>query len=153
MSINAPSSLERYGILALRYFFGGHALVSGSNHFLHFIPEIFPKTPELAFRFMTSLLDSGLYDVVKIIETLCGLSLLTGCYMPLAVAIEMPVSVIVLYLSLFIAPTPRSFYTGPREVLMNGLLLTLYWGWFRTVFFTPQPAMRPFWRKSDGGAA
>lgn len=148
--MHGQSSTERWILLAIRYFFGGHALVSGLNHYFTFIPEIIPKDPEIAARFISSLIDSGLYDLVKVTEILCGLSLLTGLFMPLALALEMPITIIICYLSLFIAPTPRSLYSGPREVLFNAVLLLAYWGWFRTVFFTPKPAMRPFWRRDPG---
>jgi riboflavin transporter len=151
LGTTTPSAVERYGVLAVRYFFGGHALASGLNHYLTFVPDIMPRGPAIAVTFMGVLLQTHLYDMVKVMEILCGLSLLTGLFMPLALAMEMPVSIIVCFLSLFIAPTARSIYTGPREVVMNGFLLTMYWGYFRPVFFAPQPAMIPFWRRAPSG--
>lgn len=141
------SAKEYWILLAIRYFFGGHALVSGLNHYFLFIPEIMPRDPELAYRFMSSLVDSGMYDLVKITEIICGISLLTGRFMPLALVLEMPITVIICYLSLFMAPTVRSVYSGPRELIFNAVLLVAYWGWFRTVFFTSTPVMRPIWRR------
>ena len=143
------STLERYLLLAFRYFFGGHALISGANHYLTVIPEVMPRSPDIAVRFMSVLIDSHMYDLVKVTEILCGLSLMTGLFMPLALAMEMPVTIIICYLSLFIAPTTRSMFSGPREVFLNAVLLLAYWGYFRPVFFTARPAMRPVWRSAS----
>mgnify|MGYP001548510595 CR=1 FL=1 len=142
----SQGNAEKYIVLAARYFFGGHALVSGLNHYLTFVPDIMPRNPEIAVRFMSVLLDSHLYDVVKVIEILCGLSLLTGLFIPIGLALEMPVSVIVCYLSLFIAPVPRSIYTGPREVILNLFLLSVYWGHFKVLALQARPAWKPIWR-------
>jgi len=141
------STAERYIVLAARYFFGGHALISGLNHYLTFVPDIMPRDPEIAARFMSVLIDSHLYDVVKAIEILCGLSLLTGRFMPVALMMEMPVTVIICYLSLFIAPTARSFYSGPRELLLNLFLLASYWGYLRPIVLAARPPLRPLWRE------
>jgi hypothetical protein len=140
--------LEKYLILAVRYFFGGHALISGANHYLIIIPDIMPNHPEIAVRFMHVLIDSHLYDVVKVIEILTGLSLITGWYMPVTLMMEMPVTVIICYLSLFIAPTPRSMFSGIREVILNMFLLSSYWGYLRPLIGQPKPSLRPLWRET-----
>jgi riboflavin transporter len=137
--------LEKYVILAARYFFGGHALISGANHYLKVVPDIMPRSPEIAARFMQVLLDTHLYDLVKGIECLTGLSLLTGLFMPVALLLEMPVTVIICYLSLFIAPTPRSLYTGPRELLLNLFLLSAYWGYLKPLVSQPRPPLKTLW--------
>ena len=142
--------LEKYLILAVRYFFGGHALVSGLNHYLTIVPDVMPRDPEIAVRFMHVLLDTHLYDFVKAVEILTGISLLTGYCMPLALLLEMPVTIVICYLSLFIAPTPRSIYTGPREVIFNLFLLSTYWGYFRPMICAWRPALRPLWRAREG---
>ncbi len=137
---------ERYLLLAIRYFFGGHALVSGANHYLKIVPDIMPRDPAIAARFIGVLVDTHLYDLVKIVEILCGVSLLTGWFMPVALMMEMPVTVIICYLSLFIAPTPRSIYTGPRELILNLVLLGAYWGYLKPIVLQPRPCVSPIWR-------
>lgn len=139
-------SVETYFVLAVRYFFGGHALVSGANHYLTIVPDIMPRDPAIAVRFMSVLIDTHLYDLVKVIEILCGLSLITGRFMPVALMMEMPVTIIVCYLSLFIAPTARSLYTGPREVILNLFLLSTYWGYLRPIILQDRPPLMPIWR-------
>lgn len=137
---------EKYLLLAARYFFGGHALVSGANHYLKIVPDIMPRDPVIAARFIGVLLDTHLYDFVKAIEIVCGLSLLTGWFMPVALMMEMPVTVIICYLSLFIAPTPRSIYTGPRELILNLVLLGAYWGYLKPMVLQPRLGVAPIWR-------
>ncbi|HVW68003.1 MAG TPA: hypothetical protein VHB68_03465 [Steroidobacteraceae bacterium] len=138
--------VEKYLWLAVRYFFGGHALVSGLNHYLTVVPDVMPREPAIAARFIQVLLDTHLYDLVKGVEILTGISLLTGYCMPLALLLEMPLTVVICYLSLFIAPTPRSLYTGPREVLFNLFLLSAYWGYFKPLVWNWRPAVWPLWR-------
>jgi putative oxidoreductase len=147
MSTTGRNASEFQGplLLAARYFFGAHALISGANHYLKLLPDPMPRDPEIAARFMQVLLDTHLYDFVKVVEILTGLALLTGYVMPLALLLEMPVTVVICYLSLFIAPTPRSFYTGPREVLLNLFLLSAYWGYLRPLICQWQPPLRPLW--------
>ena len=137
---------EKYLILAARYFFGGHALISGANFFLKFLPDLAPKDPEIAVRFIHVMIDTKLYLLVKVIEVLTGLSLLSGVFMAPMLLIEMPVTVIILYLSWFIAPTPRSIYTGPRELLLNLFLLSTYWGYLKPMVCRWHTPLRPLWR-------
>jgi len=140
---------EKYIILGLRYFFGGHALMSGLNHFVQFIPEIMPKSPEVAVTFMSVLIETHLFDLIKIIEILCGLALITGYFVPLGLILEMPITVIICYLSLFIAPTARSIYTGPREVILNLLLLAVYWDQIKPFLCQPRMKVSPIWRSQS----
>lgn len=147
----APHPVEKYVVLAARYFFGGHALVSGANHYLTIVPDVMPREPEIAGRFIGVLLDTHLYDLVKVIEILVGLALISGLFVPLALMMEMPVTVIILYLSLFIAPTPRSIYTGPRELLLNLFLLSAYWGYFKPLICRWRTPLRPMWHQPTFG--
>jgi uncharacterized membrane protein YphA (DoxX/SURF4 family) len=140
-----PRVLEKYLVLALRYFFGGHTLFSGLNHFFLFIPDVVPKGTDLGARFMQVLFATHLYDGAKVIEVLAGLSIMTGLFMPIGLMIEMPVSVVILVVSVYLAPTPRSLYTGPREVILNLFLLSLYWGYFKPFFCRPRLALKPLW--------
>ena len=142
---------EKYLFLFIRYFFGAHTLVSGVNYFLvnhfgiHWLPDRSPTSPELAARFIGVLIDSHMYDFVKLVEIFTGLCLMAGIWMPVALILEMPVTVIVLYLSLFIAPTPHSLYTGPRELFFNLFMLSAYWGYFKPFVCSLNPPLKPLW--------
>ena len=55
------------------------------------IGKIPPPKPEAAQVFMGVLFDSGLLYVVKFLELLCGLALLTGFFVPLALLVLAPI--------------------------------------------------------------
>jgi len=50
-----------------------------------------PPEPEAARAFMTSLADSGLILIVKVVELLAGLALLSGFFVPLALLMLVPI--------------------------------------------------------------
>jgi uncharacterized membrane protein YphA (DoxX/SURF4 family) len=86
---------------------------------------------------MHSLLESHLYDVCKVIEIVAGAALLLGLWVPLALILEAPVTMIIFYMSVFMTGSPRTTFTGVREVILNFGLLTAYWGYFRSIFLSP----------------
>jgi uncharacterized membrane protein YphA (DoxX/SURF4 family) len=135
---------SRYLIVFVQYFFGSHALLSGSNHFLHFVPEPLP-TQALAGPFMVAIINMGLYDFIKVIEIIAGLCLLFNVWVPLAAILEMPVTVVIWYLSVITVHQPRTLYTGWRELLLNTLLLAAYAGYFLPLL-SPRLPRRELWR-------
>jgi putative oxidoreductase len=139
-------AIEKYAVLAARYYFGAHTFISGINHYLLFFPDPLPMKPEMTGRFMTVLVDSGMYDVCKGIEIVAGLLLLLGRWVPLALILEAPVTMIIFYLSIYMTGSPRTVFTGWREAVLNFGLLAAYWGYFRPIFFQPNLPLKPFWR-------
>jgi uncharacterized membrane protein YphA (DoxX/SURF4 family) len=144
--------VEKYLVLAARYFFGAHTVVSGANHYLLWFPDPLPIRPGITGRFMQVLLDSHLYDVSRAIEIVVGLALLLGAFVPLALMFELPVTVIIFYLSVFMAGTPRIIYSGWRELALNMGLLACYWGYFKPLILSPGLPLRPLWRESLGSS-
>jgi uncharacterized membrane protein YphA (DoxX/SURF4 family) len=138
-------AIEKFLILAARYYFGAHTFISGINHYLLFFPDPLPMKPEMTGRFMTVLVDSGMYDVCKGIEIVAGLLLLLGRWVPLALILEAPVTMIIFYLSIYMTGSTRTIFTGWREVVLNFGLLAAYWGYFRPIFLQPNLPLKPFW--------
>jgi hypothetical protein len=134
----------RYAVIFVQYFFGSHALLSGSNHFLHFVAEPLP-TQSLAGPFMVAIINMGLYDFIKVIEIIAGLCLLLNAWVPLAAVLEMPVTVVIWYLSVVTVHVPRTLYTGWRELILNAVLLAAYAGYFSPLL-TPRLPRRELWR-------
>ena len=67
--------------------------ITGLNGFFNFLPFPPPTTPA-AIMFMTGLVGSGyFFPFLKLVELLCGLMLLTGSFVPLALIIISPVVV------------------------------------------------------------
>jgi len=134
----------RYAIAFLRYFFGTHALVSGLNYFLHFLPDRIPADPR-GHAFVTAMIATGLFGVIKVVEVVVGLGLLTGRFVPLLLVAELPISITICGLALQ-APTPRSIISGPRELLLNLLLMVAYGQYYLPLLRSFCAEIRPLWR-------
>ena len=72
------------------YLLGLLFTVFGLNGFLHFIPQPPPANP-VAIQFLTAMSASHYMSVVFLIQLVGGVLLLTGFYVPLAIAILAPV--------------------------------------------------------------
>jgi putative oxidoreductase len=87
-----------------------------------------PPEPEAAQAFMGVLLSSGLLYLVKILELLCGLALISGFFAPLALLVLAPIIVNIAFFHAALDPSG----------LMVGVVLTALWVGnamaYRTVF-------------------
>jgi hypothetical protein len=89
---------------------------------------------------------AGLFAVIKVVETIVGVCLLTNRFVPIALVAELPISVTIFYLSTFVDGSPRSVFTGPRELFYNVFLLICYAGYYAPlVSLISSP--RPLWRR------
>lgn len=88
----------KYIPIAARYLLGLLFVIFAANFWFKFIPVPSPEEGSLAAGFMGALYLSGFLTVVKMLELLGGILLLTGRYVNLALAVLGPiVIVIVLY--------------------------------------------------------
>lgn len=85
-----------------RYLLGILFLVFGLNFWLKFIPVPSPEKGSLAAGFMGALYMSGFLTVVKMLEVLGGILLLSGRYVNLALAWLGPIVVVIGLYHLFI---------------------------------------------------
>lgn len=101
--------------------------VFGANYFFHFIPM--HEMPEAAGKFMMGLGGSGyFFPFMKTIEIVCGLLLLAGVYVPLALTVLAPIVVNIFLFHLFLAP-------GGMAVSVALLALELFVAWsYRSKF-------------------
>jgi len=90
-------------VLPFRLLFGAFWLVFGMNGFLHFFPIPAPQPEGLAF---TQALDAAGYvmPLVYATQAICGLLLLLGSYVPLALALLGPIVANILLYDLFLNP-------------------------------------------------
>jgi hypothetical protein len=138
----------RYAVVWVKYFFGVHALLSGANYFIQWHPQMVMEHP-LAGPFQHYMTEMGLFAVVKAVETIVALCLIFDVFVPVALLLEMPISVVIFYLSSFVVADPRTMWTGPREVLMNLFLLAAYGGYFLPML-KPRVPQQPLWNLSRG---
>ena len=135
----------RYIMLWIQMVFGMHSLISGSNYFLEFLPLPNVKHP-IAGPFVDSMTAMGLFDVIKIVETLVGLALIFNRFVPLALVAELPTSITIFWMSVIVVHSPRAVYTGLKEIIFNVILLAWFAGWF-THLLRPRNEGRPLWRE------
>ena len=114
-----------------RLLFGSWMISNGLMHFIHLWPQPMGSTP-LSAELTKSLIDSHLFDVVKAIEILAGISALTGFYAPLLMIVGLPVSFVVFYYG---AVINHSKGGHGYVVLGTNLIICLgYWKNYRAMF-------------------
>jgi len=101
-------------------------LVFGLNGFLSFLPQ--PPLPEAAAAFISGLASSGyIFPVIKGVEVVAAVMLLTSFMVPLALTLLAPIIVNIALFHVFLAPGL------PMVVLLLGLELYLAWS-YRAAF-------------------
>jgi len=119
----------KFAIIGARVVLGLLFVVSGLNGFFHFMPN--PEMNETITAFMVALGGTGYFMVVlKLVEVVSGLMILTGRFLPLGLILLAPVSVhifcahlfldqaglpmaiVIIVLQLFLAFAYRDSYSG-----------------------------------------
>jgi putative oxidoreductase len=119
---------------AARLFMGLIFTVFGLNFFLHFLPT--PPEPPRALAFAGALFGSGyLFPLLKSIEVTAGLLLLSGLFVPLALAVLAPVLVNIIGFHLFLAPSGL-------PIPLALLAAELYLAWTYRAAFAPMLRLR-----------
>ncbi len=91
----------KYAIIAARVILGLVFVVFGLNGFFHFIPN--PEMNEPMGSFMGALVGTGYFmAVVKFVEVVAGVMILTGRFLPLGLILLAPVSVHIFFAHLFL---------------------------------------------------
>jgi uncharacterized membrane protein YphA (DoxX/SURF4 family) len=97
-------AIRKYVPTAARLFLGLAFTVFGLNFFLHFLPM--PAAPPGAAAFAGALFASGyLFPLLKATEVVAGLLLLTGFFVPLALAVLAPILINIVGFHLFLEPS------------------------------------------------
>jgi uncharacterized membrane protein YphA (DoxX/SURF4 family) len=124
----------KYVVWFVRLVFGAWMVPAGINHFYSLFPQPMGSQP-LSMELIRALLDSGLFDIVKAVELIAGISMMTGFYVPLALVICMPISFCVFYWD-----TPlegwgsRASIFGEAVLFSNCLLCLAYIKNYRSMF-------------------
>ena len=124
----------KYAVWFVRLVFGAWMIPAGINHFYSLFPQPMGSQP-LSHELIVALLDSHLFDIVKAVELIAGLAVMTGFYLPLALVVCMPVSFCVFYWD-----TPlegwgsRASTFGEAVLICNTLLCLAYIKSYRSMF-------------------
>lgn len=137
----------KYAVWFVRLAFAAWMIPAGINHFIPLFPQPMGSQP-LSQELIVALLDSHLFDLVKIVELVAGIAVLTGFHAALAVLLCMPVSFCVFWWD---APLEgwgsRAALFGYSVLVTNVLLCIAYVRSYRSMFaLRPRPrgsAARP----------
>lgn len=110
---------------AMRLFLGLFLIANGLNFWFHFLPLNRPPS-DLANQLMDALIATRLIEMVKFVEMGAGLALLANRYVPLAMLVMTPLSVIIFWLDFVLIGTPQTIIYGvllliPQAWLMASL--------------------------------
>lgn len=86
----------KYPVWFVRLIFAAWMIPAGLNHFVPLFPQPLGTQP-LSQEWFQAMWDSHLFDLVKAVELIVGIGVLTGFYMPLALVVCMAVSFNVWY--------------------------------------------------------
>ena len=126
--------IMKYAVWFVRLVFAAWMIPAGLNHFIRIFPQPMGSQP-LSHELIVALIDSNLFTLVKAVELIVGIGVLTGFYLPLALVIGMPVAFCVWYWD-----TPLegwgsgASYFGGAVLLCNSLLCLFYVRTFRDIF-------------------
>lgn len=124
----------KHAVWFVRLVFGSWMIPAGLNHFVRLFPQPMGNQP-LSQELILALLDSHLFDLVKVVELLAGTGVMFGIYTPLALLICMPVSFCVFYWD---APLEgwgsRAARFGYGVLLCNVLLCLAWFRSYRSMF-------------------
>ena len=124
----------KYALWFVRLVFAAWMIPAGLNHFVTLFPQPMGSKP-LSHELIVALLDSHLFDLVKAVELLAGICVLTGLFTPLGLLVCMPVSFCVFYWD-----TPlegwgsRASIFGEAALLSNVILCLAYMRSYRSMF-------------------
>ena len=124
----------KYAVWLVRLVFGGWMVPAGLNHFYRLFPQPMGSEP-LSHELIVALLDSHLFDLVKLVELVAGVGVLFGLWVPLSLVVCMPVSFCVWYWD-----TPLEGWGsgaslfGEAVLICNCLLCLAYSKSYRSMF-------------------
>lgn len=140
----------KYAVWFVRLLFAAWMIPAGLNHFIPLFPQPLGNEP-LSKELFLALFDSHLFDLVKAVELIAGLSVLIGFYLPLGLVLCMPVSFCVWYWD-----TPlqgwgsRSSIYGWAVLLSNVFLCLAYVRSYSAMFALQATPKWPFQRGEAG---
>ena len=124
----------KYTVWVVRLVFAAWMIPAGINHFIPLFPQPMGSRP-LSHELIVALLDSHLFDLVKLVELLAGLSVLTGLYTPLALLVCMPVSFCVFFWDTPLEGwTSRAAIFGCSVLFCNVVLCLAHLDCYRAMF-------------------
>lgn len=120
-------------VYAAQFFFGGWFIAHGLNQWLEFFPRPKGSSP-IARELIMALNNSGLFDLVKIMEVITGTLMLANRFVPLAIVGAFPVAFSIAHLNIISNPDPMSKIAGVVSILLLGVIAVGYLDKFLPMF-------------------
>ncbi|MFC7050223.1 DoxX family protein [Emcibacter nanhaiensis] len=137
----------RWSVHILRTLFGAWNLFFGLVFFFEFIPQPMGHG-EMTPYLNQTLIDTHLFHVVKVIEIIVGILLLTNRAVPLALCVYFPVTVVIYIVNMYL----EEFAAGPFIAIIY-LAVHLFLFWAYRSYYLPMLAWRaeinPFKSQKD----
>ena len=116
----------KYAIWVVRFWYAGWMIPAGLEHFYHIYPQPGADTTiPLQHEMLYALLDSHLFDVVKAVELITGISVLFGLFTPVILLACMPVAFCVFWWDSPLARWNSSSVIAGARVLASNVLLSV----------------------------
>lgn len=126
----------RWAVLIVRIIVGVAFLVFGANHFHDFLKMPPPEFPPRASGFIGAMYGTRYLDVVKALEVIGGLLVLTGRMAPLGLVMLVPVTVNIALWDAFLVEYKAGPPLGTVLLVLEIFLLLAYRRYFASVFTT-----------------
>jgi hypothetical protein len=118
-------------VAILRVYMGGHLLWSCLRYWSTNSQPVIHHP--LGGPFVASLVAIGAFPMIKTLEGICGVLLLSNRFVPLALVLAVPTSLTIFYLNTFVTARLSGILTGPPELGVNVALLLAYFQHYRTM--------------------
>lgn len=116
----------KYAIWVVRLWYAGWMIPAGLEHFYHIYPQPgYNTTHPLAHEMLFALLHSHLFDLVKAVELITGISVLLGFFTPLMLLVCTPVAFCVFWWDAPLSAWSLVGVIAGGRVLACNLLLSL----------------------------
>ena len=126
----------RYFTIVLRTLMGLLFVMTGLNGFLNFLPKPSTPMPDVATAFIGALLATHyMFPLIMGTQLVVGLLLVSGCFVPLALALIAPIIVGIVTFHAFLAPSGAG-------MAIFVLLVELYLAWAYRGAFRPMLGFR-----------
>ena len=123
--------MSKHLVLVARIVFGAWMLANGVNHFF------FPLYPEpaghepLAIQLMAAFQHSGMMGVASTIQLVTGALILVGAFLPVALCVVMPLSVVAAFWAVILDHQPVEAVLGLVAVALNAGLCLAYLDYYK----------------------
>lgn len=122
-----------YFVFACQTFFGAWFLMHGLNYYVEWVKQP-PGAASLTRDLISALIATGLFDVVKIMEIILGIALLTNRFVAVSVLAAIPINAVIFWSGMFLKADFQGRATATVIMLIMAVMIYASWPWYRSFF-------------------